>query len=70
MTKNANTAVADLPNLPTVSPFRMWVQNLWIENCEERLVYKQDPVTQQQYWDTYKWWIKREYRHKNPQKAS
>ena len=70
MTKNVNTAVADLPSLLTVSPFRMWVQNLWIENCEERLVYKQDPVTQQQYWDTYKWWIKREYRHRNPQKAS
>jgi hypothetical protein len=70
MTKNVNTASADLPSLQTVSPFRMWVQNLWIDNCEERLVYKQDPVTQQQYWDTYKWWIKREYRHNNPQKAS
>ena len=70
MTKNATTAGLDLQSLLTVSPFRMWVQNLWIENCEERLVYKQDPVTQQQYWDTYKWWIKREYRHKHPQKAS
>ena len=68
--KNVTIAGADLQSLPIVSPFRMWVQNLWIENCEERLVYKQDPVTQQQYWDTYKWWIKREYRHKNPQKAS
>jgi hypothetical protein len=70
MTKNANTAVADLLSLPIVSPFRMWVQNLWIENCEERLVYQQDPITQQQYWNTYKWWIKREYRHNSPQKAS
>ena len=70
MTKNVNTVGTDLQSLPIVSPFRMWVQNLWIENYEERLVYKQDPVTQQQYWDTYKWWIKREYRHRHPQKAS
>ena len=70
MTKNVNTAGTDLPSPQTVSPFRMWVQNLWIDNCEERLVYKQDPVTIQQYWNTYKWWIKREYRHKHLQKAS
>jgi hypothetical protein len=70
MTKNVNTAMADPQSHQTVSPFRMWVQNLWIDNCEERLVYKQDPITQQQYWKTYKWWIKREYRHKHLQKAS
>ena len=70
MTKNVNTAMVDLQSHQTVSPFRMWVQNLWIDNCEERLVYRQDPVTQQQYWNTYKWWIKREYRHKHLQKAS
>ena len=70
MTKNVNTAGLDLPSLQTASPFRMWVQNLWMENCEERLVYKENPVTIQQYWSTYKWWIKREYRHKHLQKAS
>ena len=68
--KNATIAGTDRQSLPIVSPFRMWVQNLWMDNCEERLVYQQDPITQQQYWDTYKWWIKREYRHKHPQKAS
>ena len=68
--KNVTIAGADLRSPQTASPFRMWVQRLWIENCEERLVYKQDPVTQQQYWDTYKWWIKREYRHRCQQKAS
>ena len=68
--KNVTIAGTDLPNPQIVSPFRMWVQNLWIDNCEERLVYKQDPVTIQQYWKTYKWWIKREYRHKHLQKAS
>lgn len=68
--KSANTVGDDHLDLPIVSPFRMWVQNLWIENCEERLVYQQDPVTIQQYWETYKWWIKREYRHRNRQKVS
>jgi len=67
--KNVTIAGTDLLSPQTVSPFRMWVQNLWIDNCEERLVYQQDPITQQQYWNTYKWWIKREYRHKHPQKA-
>jgi hypothetical protein len=68
--KNVTTAGTDPRSPQTASPFRMWVQRLWMENCDERLVYKQDPVTQQQYWDTYKWWIKREYRHRHPQKAS
>jgi hypothetical protein len=70
MMKNVNTVGLDHQNLRTVSPFRMWVHNLWMENSEERLVYQENPVTIQQYWKTYKWWIKREYRHKHPQKAS
>ena len=61
--KNVNTVGHDPQSLRTSSPFRTWVQNLWMDNCEERLVYKQDPITMKQYWDTYKWWIKREYKH-------
>jgi hypothetical protein len=68
--KNVNTVGADPQSPRTSSEFRNWVRNLWIENCEERLVYQEDPVTIQQYWNTYKWWIKREYRHKHQQKAS
>ena len=68
--KNVTIAGTDPQSPQTVSPFRMWVQNLWIDNCEERLVYKQYPITQKQYWNTYKWWIKREYRHKHLQKVS
>ncbi len=68
--KNVNSVGGDLQSLQTISPFRNWVQNLWMDNCEERLIYKQDPVTMQQYWNTYKWWIKREYRHRNQQKVS
>jgi hypothetical protein len=68
--KNVTTVGDDLPNHRTTSEFRNWVRNLWIENCEERLVYQQDPVTIRQYWETYKWWIKREYKHRRLQKAS
>jgi hypothetical protein len=60
--KNVNTVGDDLQSLQTASPFRIWVQNLWMENREERLVFGDDPFTIQQYWKTYKWWIKREYR--------
>jgi hypothetical protein len=66
--KNVNTVGDDLQSLRTASPFRIWVQNLWMENREERLTFGDDPVTIQQYWKTYKWWIKREYKFR--QKAS
>ena len=47
---------------PTTA-FRLWVQRIWMENCEERLTVGQDRVTIQQYWDNYKYWLKREYKH-------
>ena len=43
--------------------FRLWVQRIWMDNCEERLTVGLNPVTIKQYWDTYKYWLKREYRH-------
>jgi hypothetical protein len=66
--KNVNTVGDGHQSLLTASPFRIWVQNLWMENREERLVFGDDPVTIQQYWKTYKWWIKREYKHSLRQK--
>lgn len=42
--------------------FRSWVQEIWMENCEERLTLNQNPATIKQYWDAYKWWLKREYK--------
>ncbi len=61
MIQNVNTVQLDQKNQASV--FRLWVQRLWIDNCEERLIYGQDPATMKQYWDAYKWWIKREYKH-------
>ena len=55
---------------PTTA-FRLWVQRIWMENCDERLTVGQDPVTIKQYWNNYKYWLKREYSHqkvKNGQK--
>ena len=45
-----------------LSRFRLWVQDFYFQNREERLVYNDTSYTIQQYWDTYKWWLKREYR--------
>jgi len=46
-----------------VKTFRLWVQELWYQNSEERLTLGQDPATMKQYWDKYKYWLKREYKH-------
>lgn len=43
--------------------FRSWVREIWMENCEERLTFNQNPATIKEYWNTYKYWLKREYRH-------
>jgi hypothetical protein len=46
-----------------MTPFRIWVQEIWMTNREERLTYGQEPATIKQYWNNYKWWLKREYRY-------
>jgi hypothetical protein len=51
---------------PTTA-FRLWVQRIWMDNCEERLTVGQDPVTISQYWNNYKYWLKREYKHQQGQ---
>jgi len=44
------------------SAFRAWVRLLWIDNCEERLTHGEDPDSIEKYWNTYKYWLKREYK--------
>jgi hypothetical protein len=50
--------------------FRNWVHNLWLDNCEERMLYYSgDKLTEQEYFQKFKWWLRREYRHQiNQQK--
>jgi len=45
------------------SQFRLWVQKLWVDNVEEHLTYGEEPYKMQEYWDKYKYWLKREYKH-------
>jgi hypothetical protein len=41
---------------------RLWVEEIWRENCEERLTYNENPATIKEYWNTYKYWLKKEYK--------
>ncbi len=49
------------------SAFRNWVRNIWFENTSERLEYKELPYSIKEYWERYKYWLKREYRFQNKQ---
>jgi len=51
----------DFP-VATSTAFRLWVQNIWHENCLEHEAYGQAPLPSAVYWRRYKWWLKREYR--------
>ena len=45
------------------SEFRKWVRELWLQNCDEHSEFNELPFTQQEYWDMYKFWLKREFKH-------
>ena len=47
------------------SSFQRWVQEIWMQNTEEHLTYNENPYTIKEYWDRYKYWLKREYRHQH-----
>jgi hypothetical protein len=61
MTQPVNIAQRDQKY--RTSAFRHWVNELWMENREERLLYGEEPATITQYWERYKFWLKREYKH-------
>ncbi len=49
--------------------FKTWVKDLWYENCDEYVSFKQEPMPIEIYWQKYKWWLKREYRYQTKQKS-
>lgn len=49
------------------SPFRGWVHNLWVENCEEHNLYGGDRFNEAEYFRRYRWWLRREYRYQRAQ---
>ena len=44
--------------------FRMWCTEKWFEHKDELEAYRQElPYTSREYFEKYKYWLKREYRH-------
>lgn len=42
--------------------FRLWLRELWYENCEEHLQHNELPYTMKEYFQKYKYWLKREFK--------
>jgi hypothetical protein len=60
MTQNVNFVAIDQKN--QASAFRLWVQRIWMENCEERLTVGEHSITIKQYWNAHKYWLKNKYK--------
>jgi len=46
------------------SQFRLWVHQLWVQNCEERQIYRDGQAfSKQEYFARFRWWLRREWRH-------
>lgn len=45
------------------SAFRTWVRELWYENCDEHFQANIPKYTHEEYFQKFKWWLKREYKH-------
>lgn len=43
--------------------FRQWVHEMWLENRDELFELRQTPYNQSEYFNKYKYWLKREYKH-------
>ena len=43
--------------------FRNWLRQIWLENCRERNEFGETSLPMQAYFQRYKYWLKREYRH-------
>lgn len=42
--------------------FRLFVNNMYYAAMKERHLYGQEECTQQEYWDTNKFWLKEKFR--------
>jgi hypothetical protein len=45
------------------SDFRYWLRELWLQNCDEHREYGELPFSQEEYFQRYKYWLKREFKH-------
>ena len=55
--------------MPNTFNFRTWLHELWLQNCDERDEVHQPGFTQAEYFQQYKWWLKREYKYQRSQHA-
>lgn len=46
-----------------ITPFRLWLHNIWVENCAEHDGFGELPYSMSEYWRRYKHWLRREYRY-------
>lgn len=46
--------------------FRIWLQQIWLEHVEEMWQWNKSmpPYSSTEYFNKYKWWLKREYTHR------
>lgn len=48
--------------------FRLWLHQIWLDNCAEHDAFGELPYTKEEYWRRYKYWLRREYRYQQRQK--
>lgn len=53
-----------------VSEFRLWVNQLYYSNRDERQSLNIDTFDVKEYFNEYKWWLKREFQYQKNRKKS
>lgn len=48
-------------------PFRIWLNNIWMENKDEHAEVGELALPLAEYFQRYKWWLKREYKFQQNQ---
>ena len=49
--------------------FRAWVEQLWQANCEEREQFLEARFSRAEYFQRFKYWLKREYRRQQKENS-
>jgi hypothetical protein len=47
------------------SNFKTWLRHIWLENCDEHDQFNEPAFNMSEYFQKYKWWLRREYRHQS-----
>jgi hypothetical protein len=45
------------------TPFRLWLHEIWLQNCDEHDLVHEPRYSQSEYFQMYKYWLKREYKY-------